>query len=95
MSHIYVEHGRLETAAAQLRGHKKTFDEVLGQLESDLAPMISTWSGAARDLYLEKKVAWDKAALDLTELLAIITKLTEDAHRGYVTTVNELTAMWS
>jgi WXG100 family type VII secretion target len=95
MSHIYVEHARLENAAAALRAHKRTFDDVLAQLESDLAPMIATWSGAARDLYLQKKAAWDRAALDLTELLATIGNLTQDAHRAYVATVDELVQMWS
>jgi early secretory antigenic target protein ESAT-6 len=95
MSEIYVEHARIETAATRLRAHKKTFDAVLGQLESDLAPMIATWSGEARDLYLAKKASWDRAALDLTVLLASIATLTEDAHAAYSTTVSELSDMWA
>jgi 6 kDa early secretory antigenic target len=95
MTDIYVDHVRLETAAGQLRTHKSTFDEVLGQLESDLAPMIATWSGEARDLYLAKKASWDRAAADLTELLGAIATITENAHGSYVSTVNELAALWA
>lgn len=91
---IYVEHARLETAASQLRTHKKNFDEILSNLESDLRPMISSWSGDARDLYLVKKNNWDAAAADLTELLADIATLTETAHNNYVTAVSEVGALW-
>lgn len=92
---IYVEHARLEATVGHLRGHKRTFDEVLAQLESDLAPMIGTWSGEARDLYLAKKAAWDRAARDLTVLLAYIAKLTEDAHTAYSDTVTRVSTMWA
>jgi len=94
MSTIYVEHNRLATGAENLSAHKKTFDEVLSQLESDLAPMISTWSGEARDLYLQKKGLWDKAARDISLLLAHIAKITEDAHNGYAKAVAELAELW-
>jgi len=92
---IYVDHGKIETAAANLLAHKSTFDEVLGQLESDLAPMISSWSGEARDLYLQKKAAWDKAARDISDLLGHIAKLTDDAFTTYANTVFGLVETWT
>ena len=82
---IYVEHGRLEAAAGRLRTHKSTFDTILTQLEADLAPMVTTWSGEARDLYMVKKANWDAAAKDLTALLGQIAVLTENAFTGYCT----------
>lgn len=95
MSKIYVDHARIEHGVAQLRVHKKTFDEVLTQLESDLAPLVSTWSGGARDLYVAKKQAWDAAAQDLTVLLGSIAQLTADAHTGYVDTVSQVRNAWT
>jgi ESAT-6 family protein len=95
MVHIYVDHTRIETAAGQLRTHKRTFDQILSQLETDLAPMIGSWSGEARELYLTKKRSWDLAAADLTALLGTIAQLTEDAHVGYVNTVNDVKNSWT
>lgn len=92
---IYVEHARIEAAATHLRNHKKTFDEVLAQLESDLSPMVATWTGEARNMYLGKKANWDRAARDLTALLAHIGTVTEQAHAGYTGAVTELSALWT
>lgn len=93
-SDIYVDHGKIEAAAAHLRGHKKSFDDILSTLEGDLAPMVATWSGEARDLYVAKKANWDHAAADLTALLAHIATITETAHGTYTTTVTEVGEMW-
>lgn len=92
---IYVEHQRIVDAATALRTHKKTFDEVLGQLETGLAPMISTWTGEARDLYMTKKATWDRAAEDLTNLLAGIGNLTERAYEAYCGAVSDVHTIWS
>lgn len=91
---IYVEHGRIEAAAGRLRTHKTTFGAILSQLEGDLAPMITTWSGEARDLYMVKKANWDAAAKDLTALLGQIAVLTENAFTGYSQTVADVGEMW-
>jgi len=95
MDTIYVEHGRLDTAAGNFKAHQSTLNEVLSQLESDLAPMISTWSGEARDLYLQKKAAWDKAAQDISNLLGHISKLTGDAYVNYCQAVSDVHTVWS
>ena len=95
MTHIYVEHARLENGARQLARHKATFDDVLLQLESDLAPMVSTWSGEARDLYLAKKHAWDVAARDLTAVLAEISRITGEAHTAYSRSVASVKEAWT
>ncbi|WP_375500237.1 WXG100 family type VII secretion target [uncultured Jatrophihabitans sp.] len=93
-SDIYVEHAKIEAAAGHLRAHKKSFDDILSTLEGDLAPMVATWSGEARDLYLTKKRNWDRAAADLTALLAHIATITETAHNTYTATVTEVGEMW-
>lgn len=95
MKPIYVEHARIENGAAQLRIHKKTFDEVLAQLESDLAPLIATWSGDARNLYVAKKHAWHAAAQDLTALLDTIARITAETHQNYVSAVHDVKNAWA
>ena len=95
MDTIYVDHGYLSTAADNLAAHQRTFTEVLSGLESDLAPMIGTWSGEARELYLQKKAAWDRAAKDLCDLLAHMSTITESAYEGYCQAVTDVHATWS
>lgn len=95
MDAIYVDHGKLQTCAGDLAARKGVLDEVLSQLEADLAPMISTWSGEARDLYLQKKAAWDKAAKDISDLLGHIGTITESAFTEYCQAVSDVHTIWS
>ena len=41
----------------------------LEQLESDLAPLLTTWSAAAQESYLACKKQWDDATLALSHVL--------------------------
>ena len=92
---IYVDHAALENATTQLGQHHKTFLETLSELEGDLAPLMETWSGSARDLYVEKQKAWHAAATDLAELLGSIATLTGQAHTEYAQAVDDLVTAWT
>jgi ESAT-6 family protein len=92
---IYVEHDKLEAAAADFGKRHQALHEILEKLEAGLAPMVGSWEGSAQAMYVEKKAAWDRAAGDLAALLASIRQLTADAHQGYVSTVATNVQMWS
>lgn len=95
MTSIYVDHAQLETAAQDFARRHEALQTVLTNLEDGLAPMIASWEGSAQSMYVEKKAAWDAAAADLAALLAGITRLTTDAHQGYVATVEANRATWA
>jgi len=95
MNDIYVDYAALETAAQDFGRRHEALQTVLTNLEDGLAPMIASWEGSAQSMYLEKKAAWDAAAADLSALLAGITRLTSEAHDGYVATVNANRATWA
>ena len=93
--YIYVDHAKLEAATVQLGQHHESFVEILNDLQRDLAPLMDTWSGSARDLYVEKQGQWNAAADDLATLLRSIVKVTGDAHTNYARNVDDLTWMWT
>jgi WXG100 family type VII secretion target len=95
MTNIYVDHEALGAAAQDFARRHEALQEVLTNLENGLAPMIASWEGSAQSMYVEKKAAWDAAAADLTALLAGITRLTSEAHEGYLATVAANQATWS
>lgn len=94
MTQIYVDHRALDEARAKFAGHHEALRLVLSELESGLAPMVGSWVGSARELYVERKAQWDAAALDLAALLESITELTRAAHQSYATLVADNVAAW-
>ncbi len=92
---IYVDHGKLASAASDFGRRHQTLQDILDRLEAGLAPMVGSWEGSTQAMYIEKKAAWERASRDLTALLASIKQLTGDAHQGYVDTVAANKAMWT
>lgn len=66
---ITVRFGALQTAAGDLARGTATANQRLDQLQSDIAPMVSTWSGEAQAAYLRVQQRWDTAQQDLTRAL--------------------------
>jgi|SRR5882757_7657241 len=83
MSEIHVNFNSLLQGQA---GITQTYGKLTGtleQLETDLGPMIRTWSGSAQEAYIACKTAWDKAATDLATVLNSIGSSVGDAHDNY------------
>lgn len=72
---IKVQHGHLETGAADVMKAAKDIEARLDQLESDLNPLKSDWNGNAKLAYDDAKKKWDAAMIEMTALL-------EQASRG-------------
>jgi 6 kDa early secretory antigenic target len=92
---IYVDYPALQTATANFSKRHESLQTIIANLEAGLAPMIATWDGAARDLYLEQKAIWDSAAADLTSLLQTIIAHTQNAHDGYSQVVSDVKGLWT
>ena len=86
---IQVDYAVVEAAAKNFANRQEHLVQILDTLEAGLAPMLASWEGAARDLYLEKKALWDKSAADLGALLTMISTHTQKAHDGYAEVVSE------
>jgi WXG100 family type VII secretion target len=66
---ITVQHGRLDQGSADVMSAAKDIEARLDQLESDLKPLRSDWTGSAKSAYDEAKATWDKAIADMILLL--------------------------
>ena len=44
----------------------------LEQLEKDAAPLVQTWSGDAKEAYLQRQATWRQASTELTATLQSI-----------------------
>jgi early secretory antigenic target protein ESAT-6 len=95
MSQIYVDHERLQQAQRDFARHHESLQSILAELEAGLAPMLGSWDGSARELYVQRKAAWDTAARDLATLLQSIAELTRSAHAGYEKLVADNVTAWS
>lgn len=75
-----------ESLQAGQQGIARTYSSLVGTLEDlerKLAPMVSTWTGAAQQAYHERKMQWDKAAANLSQVLNQIGQAVGAAHENY------------
>jgi WXG100 family type VII secretion target len=66
---IRVDHGALGHGAQDLLGAARGIQARLDQLEGDLRPLATDWTGAAREAYARAKTRWDQAIADMVLLL--------------------------
>jgi early secretory antigenic target protein ESAT-6 len=95
MSEIHVDFGSLQAGAAGIRTNYSKLTGTLEQLESDLAPMVASWSGAAQESYLQCKKQWEDAATALAQVLSNIGSAVEQAHENYVNAENAAQKNWA
>lgn len=95
MAEIHVQFESLAAGEQGIRANYAKLTATLDQLESDLAPMIASWSGAAHEAYLRCKAQWDEAALALAQVLSSIGQAVGQAHENYVGAEQAGRANWS
>lgn len=91
-------HVQFESLQSGQEGINKTFQgltSTLDQLESDLQPMINSWSGAAQEAYLQCKKQWDDAAQALAGVLSNIGTAVGQAHDNYRAAESAAQNNWS
>ena len=94
MSEVKVTFGELSAAQGNISSTVNAVNGQLDDLKSFLAPMVSTWEGAAAETYNALQRQWDTAAADLTRVLADIGRALGDAEDGYRATERANTALW-
>ena len=72
MSESLVTFSAIEGAKGDVSATSQNITGQLGDLKSFLAPMVSTWTGAAAENYQAKQKQWDDAAAELNTILAQI-----------------------
>lgn len=95
MGEIHVQFESLQAGQAGIAKTYSALTATLTQLESDLKPMIETWSGDAQAAYLVQKKNWDDGAEALAQVLNNIGRAVGDAHENYTATHKATTNIWS
>ena len=95
MSEILVTFGALEAAQSDVAATTSNLNQQLADLKSYLAPMVSTWTGQAAELYQAKQQQWDRAAADLNQVLAQIGQALGAASEDFRTAEQSNTNVWS
>jgi early secretory antigenic target protein ESAT-6 len=83
MTEIHVNFESLQTGYQGIQGNYAKLSATLEQLNSDLQPMINSWSGAAQESYLACKKQWDDASDALALVLNNIGQAVSQAHDNY------------
>ena len=66
---LVVNHSGLNEVGDHLYKMVKDIDDRMNNLEKDLAPLQSEWSGNAQAAYLQAKSKWDTAIAEMMQLL--------------------------
>ncbi|MGH2787375.1 MAG: WXG100 family type VII secretion target [Actinomycetota bacterium] len=91
---LLVTFGSLSQAQADIQSVSNSLNQQLGDLKSYLAPMVSTWTGAASSEYQAKQAQWDSAAAELNQILSRIGGTVGQALANYESTEKTNQSMW-
>jgi 6 kDa early secretory antigenic target len=95
MGEIHVQFESLQAGQQGIQNNYSKLTATLEQLESDLQPMINSWSGAAQEAYLVCKKQWDDASLALSQVLSSVGQAVGQAHDNYVAAENAARSNWA
>lgn len=80
---VKVTFGELAAAQSNISSTVNAVNGQLDDLKSFLAPMVSTWDGAAAQSYNDLQRQWDAAAAQLNQVLAQIATAVGTANDHY------------
>lgn len=94
MNDVVVNFNALATGHQDVVGVLKSLHDTLANLESDLNPLIASWSGEAQLAYGECKNNWEQAAGALAGILNQVATGLDTTHQNYRQTEASNTSMW-
>lgn len=80
---IRVHFGALDNAVSDLNAGANAMNQRMSQLQSDIQPMVSTWSGGAQQSYHSAQKQWDQGWQELAAALQQLQRATGQANDGY------------
>lgn len=95
MGEIHVQFESLQSGQQGIRNNYNKLTATIEQLESDLAPMVASWSGSAQESYLACKKQWDDAAAALALVLNNVAQAVGQAHENYTAAENSARSNWA
>lgn len=94
MSETLVNFGALSTGAQGIQATYRQLQSTLESLESQLAPMIGSWTGDAREAYYQQKKRWDDASAAMATILAQMGQAVDTANTNYQSAESTNLSRW-
>lgn len=91
---LVVNFAALQQASTNIQMAINTMTSQLQQLESDAAPLVSTWEGEAQAAYQQRQAIWRRAADDLAAMLTEIKASVDQSAADYHSTERRNTGMF-
>ncbi|MET0966416.1 MAG: WXG100 family type VII secretion target [Nakamurella sp.] len=92
---IVLSFSALQAAEAAINSNLTKLRARLDQLEGDLQPLVSTWSGDAQAAYILQKKQWEQAAQDLALMLQSIVLALGNTNTDYTDAQRRIVASFS
>ena len=80
---INVQHGKLDQGSADVMQAARDIQTRLVELEDELKPLASDWTGAAKEAYHDAKTKWDTAIADMISLLEQASSNVDSSNTEY------------
>jgi early secretory antigenic target protein ESAT-6 len=94
-SQLTVNFARLLETSGHIQAAIGTLHTQLGQLETDAAPLVATWTGEAKQAYDARQAIWRRASADLTAMLQSIKRGLDESMADYQSTEKHNTELFS
>lgn len=91
---LRVTFGALDTAAGDIQASANQISGRLGQLDSELAPLRSDWTGDAQTAYEAAKAEWTRAMTDMQTLLSQVGTAVTQSNTDYQSAERANLARW-
>lgn len=80
---LVVSFPALQQASADIQNALSKLQSQLAQAEQDARPLVSTWTGEAKEAYEQRQNKWRQAASDLSQILGSIRKAVDQSAADY------------
>ena len=81
---LLVDHAALDQAAQDLSNAVKDIDARMNQLEDELRPLQSDWTGRAKDQYAISKQRWNTAIYEMLTVLGQTSTSVTQSNADYI-----------
>ena len=95
MTEIHVNFDSLQSGYQGIQANYRRLQQTLDNLNSDLTPMVASWSGAAQESYVTCKNEWNQGAEALSAVLNNIGVAVNQAHENYTNAENSARNNWA
>ncbi|MFJ9783856.1 WXG100 family type VII secretion target [Amycolatopsis sp. NPDC101161] len=91
---IVVNYATIHAAADDCRSTGNELQQAFDRLKDDLKPLVTTWTGSAKEQYDQAQRTWDQKFEDLKQVLAQIAAALPQIADGYQSTDNAVEGLF-